>query len=350
MIIRKAYKFKLKASHEIEEKLSQFSGCCRFVWNKALALNMKRLEEKQPIMWYQELSFWLTFWKSTEEHHFLKDCHSQVLQQTLKNLERAFKDAFDKTQKNKRLPNFKRKFCSDSFRYPQGFKFENRRVFLPKIGWVSYRKSREIEGTPKNITVKWESDGWYFSVQTELEVEDPIHSSKSMVGIDMGISRFATLSTGEYIEPLNALKKEQVKLANAQRKLARQEKKSNNWKIQKKEIGKIHRKIRNSRNDFLHKTSTAISKNHGVVFVEALRISNMSASAKGTIDEPGKNVKAKAGLNRSILDQAWGLFRSQLEYKLAWLGGELRYVDPKYSSQRCPNCKTIDSENRKSQS
>lgn len=350
MIIRKAYKFKLKTTREIEEKFSQFSGCCRFVWNKSLTLNLRRLEEKQPMMWYQELSFWLKFWKNTDEHSFLKDCHSQVLQQTLKNLEKAFKDAFDKKQKNKKLPNFKRKFRSDSFRYPQGFKFDNRRIFLPKVGWVAYHKSREIEGKPKNVTVKREADGWYFSVQTELEVEDPQHASLSMVGIDLGVSRFATLSNGEYIEPLNALKKERIKLAKAQRKLARQKKKSNNWKIQKNKIGKIHRKIRNGRNDFLHKASTAISKNHAVVFVEDLRIFNMSVSAKGTIDEPGKNVKAKSGLNRSILDQAWGLFRSQLEYKLSWFGGKLWCVDPKYSSQKCPNCKTIDTENRKSQS
>lgn len=350
MLKRKAYKFKLKTNRETEEKFSQFSGCCRFVWNKALALNLKRLEFKQSIMWYTELCFWLAFWKKTEEHGFLKGCHSQVLQQTLKNLDRAFKDAFDKKQVNKRIPRFKQKFCSDGFRYPQGFKIENRRIFLPKIGWISFYKSRKIEGKPKNITVTREVDGWYFSVQTEIEIADPVHPSKSMIGLDLGVSRFATISNGEYIEPLNALSKERTKLANAQRKLARQKKKSNNWKKQKKRIGNIHRKIRNSRNDFLHKTSTAISKNHAVVFVEDLRILNMSRSAKGTFDDPGRNVKAKAGLNRSILDQSWGCFRNQLEYKLAWLGGEIRGVDPKYTSQKCPRCHKTDSRNRRTQS
>ena len=245
---------------------------------------------------------------------------------------------------------FKQKFCSDGFRYPQGFKIENRRVFLPKIGWISFYKSRKIEGKPKNITVTREVDGWYFSVQTEMETSDSVHPSQSMVGIDLGVSRFATLSSGEHIKPLNALGKERARLAKAQRKLARQKKKSNNWKKQKRKIGNIHRKIRNSRNDFLHKASTAISKNHAVVFLEDLRILNMSRSAKGTSDEPGSNVKAKAGLNRSILDQSWGCFKNQLEYKLAWLGGEMRVVDPKYTSQKCPNCHKIDSENRKTQS
>ncbi|MFB5616914.1 MAG: RNA-guided endonuclease InsQ/TnpB family protein [Nitrosopumilus sp.] len=345
MLKRKSYKFKLKTNCEIERKLFQFSGCCRFVWNKALALNLKRLEEKQPLIWYHELAFWLTFWKKTNELEFLKDCHSQELQQTLKNLDKAFKDAFDKKQSNKRIPRFKKKFCSDSFRYPQGFKIDNRRIFLPKIGWIGFHKSQKIEGKPKNITIKREPDGWYFSVQTELVIETPIHPSKSVVGIDLGITRFATLSNGDYFEPLNALKKEKVKLAKAQRKLARQKKKSNNWKKQKKKIGNIHRNIRNSRNDFLHKKSTAISKNHAIVFVEDLRISNMSKSAKGTLDEPGKNVKAKSRLNRSILDQSWGIFRNQLEYKSIWIGGEVRLVNPKYTSQKCPSCQKNDSKN-----
>ena len=350
MLKRKGYKFKLKTNPKIEEKLAQFAGCCRFVWNKALALNLQRLEEKQPLMWYNELAFWLTFWKKTNECFFLKDCHSQALQQTLKNLDRAFKDAFDKKQKNKKLPKFKRKFATDSFRYPQGFKLDNRRVFLPKIGWIGFYKSQKIKGIPKNITVKREADGWYFSVQTEIEVKDPVHPSKSTIGIDMGISRFATFSNGKYIKPLNALKQKEVKLKKAQRKLSRQIKRSKNWNKQRQKIAKIHQEIRNSRNDFLHKITTTISKNHAIVFVEDLCISNMSKSAKGTFDTPGKNVKAKSGLNRSILDQSWGRFRMQLEYKLHWLGGEVRVVNPKYTSQKCPYCQKIDSRNRKTQS
>ena len=349
MLKRKAYKFKLKTNAEIEKQLTRFSGCSRFVWNKALALNLKRLAEKQPLMWYHELAFWLTFWKKTEDLGFLKECHSQILQQTLKHLDRAFKDAFDVKQPNKRMPRFKRKFCSDSFHYPQGFKLENRRVFLPKIGWIGFYKSQAIEGTLKNLTVKRQADGWYFSVQTEIEIEKPNASSESVIGIDVGITRFATLSNGEYIKPLNPLKKDLLALAHAQKKLARQEKKSNNWKKQKRWIQKIHKKISNSRHDFLHKTSTQLSKNHAVVFVEELSIGSMSKSAKGTSKASGKNVRMKRYLNRSILDQGWGLFKSQLAYKLNWLGGEIRAVNPRYTSLRCPKCQRIDKGNRKSQ-
>ncbi len=217
MLVRKAYQFRLKTNEDIEQKLAQMAGCCRFLWNKALALNLKRLEGKQPLMWYHELAFWLTFWKKTEELSFLKQCHSQPLQQTLKHLDRAFKDGFDRSQVNKKIPKFKKKFERDSFCYPQGFKFENRRVFLPKIGWIGFYKSRMIEGKPKNLTVKKEADGWYISVQVEIDIEDPVHPSQSSVGVDLGILRFATLSTGEYVEPLNSFRKYEEKLANLQK-------------------------------------------------------------------------------------------------------------------------------------
>ena len=230
MLIRKAYKFKLKTNPKIEKKLAQSAGCCRFLWNKALALNLRRLEEKQPLMWYQELAFWLTFWKKTDEHSFLKQLHSQPLQQALKHLERAFKDGFDSTQPNKRIPKFKKKFCGDSFCYPQGFKIDNRHVFLPKIGWVGFHKSKNIEGKQKNLTVKREADGWYISVQIEIEVSDPVHPSESSIGIDLGISRFATLSTGKYVKSFHSFSKHEESLVKSQKKLSKKVKHSNNWK------------------------------------------------------------------------------------------------------------------------
>lgn len=349
MLERKAYQFKLKTNAQLNKQLAQLAGCCRFLWNKALDLNLRRLEKKMPLMWYNELAFWLTLWKKDEDLHFLKQVHSQPLQQTLKNLDRAFKECFDKKQPTKRCPKFKRKYGKNSFSYPQGFKLDNRRVFLPKIGWVGFYKSRAIQGTPKNITIKRQVDGWYLSVQVEIEKAEPNHPSSTAIGMDLGVARFATLSDGSYLKPLNAHKRAVDKLAKEQRKLAKKQKKSNNWKKQKKKISQAYRAIRNQRIDFLHKASTAISKNHAVVFVEDLCIRNLSKSAKGTAQDPGSNVKAKSGLNRSILDQGWGTFCKQLHYKLTSLGGILEYVDPKYTSQKCPECLTIDQKNRVSQ-
>jgi len=348
MIIRKAFKFRLKTSSKIEGDLFRFSGCARFVWNKALALQKDLLEKKEKLLNYSKLAGLLCQWKETPETAFLNEVHSQPLQQTLMNLDKAIKEAFSKTNP-KQFPVFKKKGKSDSFRYPQGFKIDENKVFLPKIGWVSFFKSREIEGTPRNLTVSRRGEHWFVSIQVEMDIPNPIHPSTSTIGIDVGVKRFATLSDGTYIEPLSSFKKLEKKLSTEQRKLSRKVKGSINWKKQKTTISKIHIKIADARNDFLHKTSTTISKNHAVVMLEELRIKNMSKSAKGTKENPGKNVKAKAGLNKSILDQGWFEFRRQLEYKEAWLGGKVIPVPAHHTSQTCPACGTVAGENRPSQ-
>jgi putative transposase len=351
-IIRKGFKFRLNPTSEQTQKFIEFSGVNRFVWNKALAINLSRLESKQPILWYNEMDFWSKLWKASDEYSFLKTVHSQTIQQTLKNLERAFKDGFDKTQPLKRIPKFKRKGQSDSFKYPQGFKVEQQsnKVFLPKIGWVSYRNSRQIIGDLKNCTVSRRGKYWYVAVQTEYEAEIQHHQSTSMIGIDLGITRFATLSDGAYIEPLNSFRQLSKKLAFVQKRLSKKVKFSANWKKQKQQVSKIHENIANARLDFLHKTSSDISKNHAMIVVEDLRVKNMSKSAKGDMTRPGKNVKAKSGLNKSILDQGWSMFVTMLEYKQAWSGGDMLRVNPQYTSQTCPCCNHVSKENRKSQS
>ncbi|MEK7990855.1 MAG: transposase [Thiotrichaceae bacterium] len=187
------------------------------------------------------------------------------------------------------------------------------------------------------------------SIQTEYEMEITQHQSISIVGIDLGITRFATLSDGSYIKPLNSFKRLSKKLAFEQRKLAKKVRFSANWKKQKQIITKLHERIANARLDFLHKTSTHISKNHAMIIVEDLKIRNMSKSAKGDITKSGRNVKAKSGLNKSILDQGWGMFVQMLTYKQQWSGGNVIKVDPKYTSQTCPCCGHRSKDNRLTQ-
>ncbi len=351
MKIRKAYKYKLKTNIDIHNKLLQFSGCCRFVWNKAWSMNEKRLEEKQSLIWYQEMAWFLTLWKQSEEFSFLKEAPSQALQQTLKSLERAIKDGFDRKQPLKRMPRYKKKGLHDSFLCPQGFKIVGNRIFLPKVGWLGFFKSRELAGVAKNVIVTRKGEHWFVSIQVEKEIPEPIHQGlRKAVGIDVGIARFATLSDGSYLEPLSSFRKLEKKLAREQRKLAKKTKFSSNWKKQKHKIAKIHIKIANARKDYLHKASTTISKNHGVVVLEDLQIRDMSKAAKGDLENPGKNVKAKSGLNKSILDQGWSEFRRMLEYKQFWAGGELIAVPPHYTSQTCPECSNVSKDNRKNQS
>ncbi|MBT9170586.1 MAG: hypothetical protein DDT18_00929 [Actinobacteria bacterium] len=289
-------------------------------------------------------------WKHEEQTAFLREAPSQILQQSLKFLDKAIADAFDK-KSPKGFPRFKKKGTSDSFRYPQGFKVDqnNSRVFLPKIGWIRYRKSRSLTGELKNITVSRSSGKWYISIQTEAEAGSPVHPSASMVGIDLGVAKFAKLSDGGEILPLNSFRKQEKKLAHLQRKMTKKVKFSQNWKKLKAKVQRLHQKIAHVRHDFLHKHSTAISKNHAIVAVEDLEVSHMSKSASGTRDNPGRNVRAKAGPNKSILDQGWGEFRRQLEYKLAWRGGMLLAVPPAYSSQKCSRCGHAHPDNRKTQ-
>src|SRR5690625_4234768 len=199
MIIRRGYRFKLKCSQEQHSLFTVYAGHNRFVWNFFLRLNLQRLEHGHELLWYGEMARYLTFLKRTDELSFLREAPSQTLQQTLRNLERAFRDAFDPAQPLKRPPRFRKRGERDGFRFPQGFKLVGKRVFLPKSGWIGYFRSRDIEGTPKNISVTREPTGWFISVQTERKVEQQRHSSDSAVGVNAGVASFATLSDGTSI-------------------------------------------------------------------------------------------------------------------------------------------------------
>jgi len=350
MKIRKAFKYRLKANSEQVALFVKQAGCCRFVWNKALSIQKQRLDAGEKLLKLSELSKLLTGWKREEGTEFLSIAQAQSMQQVLKNIDRAITEFFNKNSKNG-FPKFKKKGrCLDSFKYPQNVRMSGNMVFLPKIGLVRFIKSREIEGRIRNATVSRRGGHWYVSIQTEFDIPDPVHPSTLSVGIDLGISRFATLSDGSFLAPLNSFKKLENKLSQEQLRLSNKVRFSANWQKQKKKIAKIYGKITDSRKDYLHKASTTISKNHAIVYVEDLKIANMSKSASGTKDAPGRNVKAKSGLNKAILDQGWFEFRRQLEYKLLWSGGRLIKVPPQNTSRTCHECGCVSKENRKSQS
>ena len=346
MLKRQAFKFELMPNGEQIRRINQFCGCARFVSNHALALqNVQYAQDNSVTFSYTKIANLLPQWKNT--FPWLKDCYAQVLQQSLKDLEKAFKNFF---QKRANPPKFKKKGIKESIRFPQDCKLEqhNNRLYLPKIGWVRYRNSRNVIGEIKNVTVSKKCGRFYVSIQTQCEVEIPKHQGGE-IGIDMGIVRFATLSNGEYFEPLNAFKTYKGKLAKLQRQLKNKIKFSKNWQKLQAKIAKLHHKIANYRKDYLHKISTEICKNHAMIYVEDLQVSNMSKSAKGTAEEPGQNVKQKSGLNRAILDQSWTEFRRQLDYKSQWQGGVLVAVPPQNTSRTCPCCGYTDKENRPTQ-
>lgn len=329
--------------------MRRFTGSCRFVFNRALALQNGNYEAGNKFIPYTKMASWLVEWKNSPEMQWLKDAPSQPLQQSLKDLERAYTNFF---QKRAAFPRFKKRGQNDAFRYPQGVKLDqkNSRIFLPKLGWLRYRNSRQVTGIVKNVTVSQSCGKWYISIQTESEVSTPVHPSASMVGLDAGVAKLATLSDGTVFEPVNSFKKNQKKLAALQRQLSRKVKFSNNWQKQKRKIQRLHSRIANIRRDYLHKVTTTISKKHAMIVIEDLKVSNMSRSAAGTVSQPGRNVRAKSGLNRSILDQGWYEMRRQLEYKQLWRGGQVLAVPPAYTSQRCACCGHTAKENRLSQS
>ncbi|UXN36811.1 transposase [Avibacterium paragallinarum] len=346
MQLRKAFKFEIMPNGNQIRRIKQFCGCSRFVFNRALAWQNEQYEQDKSIKFsYTKLASLLPQWK--KELLWLKVCHSKVLQQSLKDLESAFKNFF---QKRADFPKFKKKGVKESFRLPQGCKLEqqNNRLFLPKIGWIRYRNSRDIVGEIKNVTVSQKCGRFFVSIQTEFEYDIPTHKGGE-IGIDMGVARFATLSNGEFFEPLNAFKTYKGKLAKLQRQLKNKVKFSQNWQKLKAKIAKLHHKIANCRKDFLHQTSSKISKNHAMIYIEDLQVSNMSKSAKGTAETPGKNVAAKSGLNQAILDQSWFEFRRQLDYKTQWQGGFLVAVPPQNTSRTCPYCGYVAKENRQTQ-
>ena len=344
-----AFKFELMPTGEQARKMRQFAGACRFVYNKALALQQENREAGGKFIGYVGMAKHLTAWRNSRETPWLKDAPVHTSQCALKDLDRAFDNFFEKRTD---FPRFKRKGMRDSFRYPDAKQIrldrENGRISLPKLGYIRYRNSRMVPGEVRSATVSLRAGKWYVSILTKREVEQPVPHGPA-VGIDVGVARFATLSDGTFIAPLSSFRKHEQRLGKYQRRMARKVKGSSNWKKAKARVQRIHAHIANARNDFLHKASNTISKNHAMIAVEDLQVRNMSRSAKGSAETPGRNVRAKSGLNKSILDQGWFEFRRQLEYKTAWRGGFFAAVPPQNTSRTCPCCSHISADNRRTQ-
>ncbi|CAG2156251.1 IS200/IS605 family transposase ISAba30 [Cupriavidus yeoncheonensis] len=345
-----AFKYELMPTGEQQRDMRRFAGSCRFVFNKALALQKENFEAGGKFIGYVAMAKHLTGWRNGRETPWLKDSPVHPLQHALKDLERAYKNFF---AKRAAFPRFKKKGQGDSFRYPDPKQIKldqaHSRIFLPKLGWLRYRNSRNAMGELRNATVSMSAGKWFVSIQTQREVEAPVPQSTSAVGIDVGVARFATFSDGSYLAPLNSFKRHEARLRRAQRSMSRKQKFSCNWKKAKARIQRIQARIGNARRDYLHKATTTISQNHAMVCIEDLQVRNMSRSAAGSVEKPGRNVRAKSGLNKAILDQGWFEFRRQLEYKLAWHGGWLVAVPPENTSRTCPACSSVSAANRLTQ-
>ncbi|NJK67968.1 MAG: IS200/IS605 family element transposase accessory protein TnpB [Microcoleus sp. CSU_2_2] len=303
------------------EKLSQFFGCARWWWNYALNQTTTTYAETGKGLSREGLNALLPQLK--KELPWLGECHSQILQSVTLNLSKSFINFFEKRAK---FPNFKSKNGKQSIQYPQGTKFVDNLIYLPKLGWVKIKLCRSIEGQVKTVTIsKNTSDQYFAAILTEQEREYPIPSSQgNTLGIDLGITDFCITSTGSKYPNPRHLKKHFGNLKRKQRKLSRKEKGSNSRKRARKLVARIHQRITNSRQDFLHKLSHKLVNENQVIVVEDLAVKNM--------------VKNHC-LAKAISDCGWSSFVEMLNYKCERSGKIFVKVDRFFpSSKTCSNC------------
>ena len=325
MEIKRAYKFRLYPTPQQEIALARTFGCARFAYNYMLRQRTDAWFERKEKVGYHETSAMLTALKKTEEFSWLNEVSSVPVQQSLRHLQTAFGNFFARRSK---YPTFKKKDGAQSAEYTtSAFKWADGKLRIAKMDEaLNIRFSRTIPKAAKvtTVTVSKDCAGRYFVSMLctdQVQAKAPVAAK---VGIDLGLTHFAILSTGEKIAAPNTFRKNEEKLAKLQRRLAKKTKGSANRKMAKLKVAKLHAKITDSRKDFLHKLSTRLVNENQVIAIETLAVSNMQKNHN---------------LAKSIADASWSEFVRQLEYKSLWYGRELVGIDRWYpSSKRCFDC------------
>src|SRR5579875_2375501 len=339
--VRKAYKFRLYPNKQQEAKLLWTLDLCRELYNAALQERRDAYEmhvKRHPGYYDEETRKQLTrelttgYYEQKRDLPEIKelrpeynDIYSQVLQDVLLRLKRAF-DGFFKRVKRGEKPEY--------------------RLILSKIGTLKLKLHREIEGTIKTCTIKYEVGQWYVIFSCEVKQPEPLPVSYEDIGIDLGITHFAALSNGEFIESPRLYRRTEKHLKKLQQALSRKKRGSHRRKQAVRAVARAHRKVHNQRRDFLHKAARKLVNRYQVVVLEDLQTSNLVKRPKPKQDEETgqylpNGATAKGGLNKSITDASWSMFTELLRVKAAWAGRTVILVDPKYTSQICPGCGAI---------
>jgi len=321
-----AYKYELRPTKSQDQMFHRFSGQCRFVFNELLRRSQDayKKSEKFSLTAYG-LCYEVT--KLKREFEWLSECHVHCLQESVRNLAGAYKRWFDwlKTRKGTKTgsPRFKSKRLSrKSFTYKSGIKVDGDRVWLPKIGWVRFRNSRDPIGKLKRATVSQKASGkWFVSITAERPIANKPKRTEA-IGVDVGLETFATLSTGEKIKSPKWLRRSAEKLRRLQQSLSRKKKGSSNLAKARVKVARQHERVANQRKDFQHKLSTRLVNENQVIGVEDLCLRGL----------------VRTRLAKSFSDAGLGEFLRQLDYKSDWYGRLLKKADRFYPSTKTCNC------------
>lgn len=328
---RKVYRFRMRPNANQGHALNRMAGARRFVWNWALARWKETYAATGKSISLKALSAELTAMKGKPETAWLSECDSQALQQVLADLARAFTNFFERRT---RYPRFKSKKRDRArFRIPQRVKVADGKVYVPKIGWVRIRQSRDVEGTTKSATFSREADGhWYVALTVEFEMPDvaiPPPDPAKTIGIDLGLIDFVTTSdpSDKPVPAPKFYRKATAKIRRAQKAVSRRVKGSKRRDKARKKLARAHQKAGRQRNDFLHKLSTDLVGRHEAICIEDLNVKGL----------------ARTKLAKSFSDAAMGEFRRQLEYKCSWNRRALVAVDRFFpSSKMCNRCGALN--------
>ena len=341
-------------------RLTSWGHSCRAVWN--LALEQRRFTWRQRGRTIRSAEHCRHLTEARADLPWLADLPAQTAQQVLRQLDRAY-DNWWNPEHPALAPTFHKRSARLSVPFP-GQAVQVRRssrrwaeARLPKLGWVRFRLSRSLGGRVRNATIARDPLGWHVSFGVATAPEPAPPNGLPGCGVDFGVACSAFLSDEQEprLMPSTLTAEQGRRLLGLERRKARQvtwAKKHNGGRYSNRlrrtviEIAKLRARQARRRRDFTHKLTTDLAKNHGWVAVEDLRVKGMTRSVKGTPEEPGRNVRAKAGLNRAVLDNAPHERRRQLAYKAPRLGSELRFVRPAFTSQTCSACGLRDPESR----
>ncbi|MFW0860351.1 MAG: RNA-guided endonuclease InsQ/TnpB family protein [Dehalococcoidia bacterium] len=336
MLINQAYRYELKPNNVQETLLAKHAGTARFAWNWALAQN----NNTNAIAQHREWNVW-----KRENVPWWTEISKCVPQEAFRDLDRAFSNFFSiwreaKTNPSLRAriarskprkdgkpygyPKFKKKGVHDSFHLRGAVHVKESHVQLPRLGTIRVKENTNVQGRILSVTVSREADRWFVSLSVEREKPDPIPISGPIIGIDLGLDCFATLSNGEHIYAPKPLNKSLKRLKRASKKHSRKQKGSNNRRKSAMRLARLHRTIRNQRRDFLHQVTTKLAKTKSVIVVEDLNVKGMVRNGR---------------LSRHISDVGWGEFQRMLDYKTKWCGSHLVTADRWFPSSRmCSTC------------